>query len=128
MKQTFRFLSMMLCAILMTTAFTACSDDDDEDNASLIGTWEYQETHDDGTVWVYQLVLNEDGTFTNSYWNTDKPDRKTTYEGTYVVDGKRLTIKYDYGDVEPMAYSIKGNKLTIYVYDDPEDYSIYYRK
>lgn len=128
MKQTFRLLSMMLCAIMMTTAFTACSNDDDDDSTSLIGTWEQQEIEDDGTTYVNQIIFNEDGTFTDSGWNKDTPERKSTYEGTYVLDGKRLTMTYDNGDVEPMAYSIKGNKLTIYVYDDPDDYSIYYRK
>ena len=126
MKQTFRFLSIMLCAILMTTAFTACSDDDDEDSTSIVGTWEYQD-HDeeDGTTYVTQVKFNTDRTFVQTVWETSDPTDKEIMEGDYEVDGNKLFLYDEYGSTESYTFSISGNRLTVKDADTSEQIVLY---
>ena len=37
--KTLRFLGMTLLIVMLTVNFTACSDDEDEPNSPIVGTW-----------------------------------------------------------------------------------------
>ena len=51
--KTLRFIGMAIVAIIMSVNFAACSDDDEDDNNPLIGTWINSEGNTTMT-WIFK--------------------------------------------------------------------------
>ena len=104
--------------LVSSFAFTACGSDDEDNNDSssnpLVGTW-YTETIEKGEVEYTEITYNANFTCT---WREYKSDRKTvvdTDEGSYKVDGNKLSIWWKIeGNDEPWTttFTINGNKMT----------------
>ena len=108
MKTYFKYVMLLFVAAL-SLGFTSCSDDDD-DPASLVGTWQqYDEEYDE----YYQITFKADGTFLDKGWDGDH-----SYEysdtGRWQVEEDLLKITYDDEDgVDIVHFVIKGNKLIL---------------
>ena len=57
--KTLRFLGMTLLMVMLAVNFTACSDDEDEPNSPLVGTWVGGEV---GFDFEETLTCNNNGT------------------------------------------------------------------
>jgi len=119
MTKTFRFIGMVLMAVLIGAGFTACSDDDDNigNVSDIYGTWET--THSEG--WEI-----DDGELYDK-WDMDASELKEEGEAeryTFTEDGK-VTMYYWSGSRwyldETCDYTISGNKLRIEDYDSEGD-------
>ena len=94
MKKLFLIVAAMFAAV----SFSACSDDDDKD-ASIVGTWEYVHFmgYNRGELITdkdipkndepyHKLTFNSDGT-----WREEYPNTNHTSQGSYSIDGDKLT-------------------------------------
>ncbi|MBD5316004.1 MAG: lipocalin family protein [Bacteroides sp.] len=120
MKKTFRVFSMIMFVMLMTVCFSACSSDDDDDkNPSIVGTWYTETTCEIGTeyenIQYTELIFKKDGTVTG-YWKYTYKNGKIeieTNKGRYEVIKDTLCIWLDgEDDVWTTTISISGNKMT----------------
>lgn len=128
MKQKIFNLQLLLAAVvcvIMSLGFTGCSDDDDKspENA-IVGTWRlslYEEEED--SYWYCQYEFRSDGTLSVKDWNEDSGE-PASYEATgkWTIANDRLVIEIVEEDAEPYResyrFSIDGDKLTIYDYDE----------
>lgn len=89
--------ALLLSACLI--GFTSCSDDDDENNGGIVGTW--QSVHVD-TWEEIDGVLSEDGAYSGPY---------TGATAVFTADGKYI-LKED-GETETATYKLTGNKLIL---------------
>lgn len=114
--KTIKFLSLLMF-VALSAGFASCSDDDDVDSESLLGTWE--------------------ATYTEGWYkDTDYPEDDATWEGTWAQygddsvlpavmtlgkDGKG-TYRYDYNIKDhSCTWGVKGNKLSITITDENGD-------
>lgn len=115
---------MMLCVILMSVGFNACSGDDEEDkNSSIVGTWYGETTYEPGTdrerMEYVELTFRKDGTVTG-YWKDTYKNGKEEVEtdtGRYEVIKDVLRIWWiseteEGDDPWTTTFSINGNKMT----------------
>ena len=121
-KKIISVLSLTFGLLVSVCAFTACGSDDDGNNDSssnpLVGTW-YTETIEKGEVEYTEITYNANFTCT---WREYESDRKTvvdTDEGSYKVDGNKLSIWWEsekkYWDEDgpwTTTFTISGNKMT----------------
>jgi len=101
MTKTFRFLGMVLMAVLIGAGLTACSDDDDVSASDIVGKW-YMEGEDD-----YYIVFSSDGTgYEYSEGSTGRFE--------YSLSGSTLHIVWHDGsdDVVDLSVKISGDKMT----------------
>ena len=113
-------VAVALC-VIMAIAFTSCSDDDDEpENNSIVGTWLLSLPESDGEYWYCQYAFKTDGSFDVKDWSTPSKE-PSSYEasGTWSVSNDMLTLKFTDEDPETYRFSLEGNKLIIYDYEDP---------
>lgn len=124
MKKTLRNLGMMLCIMLMAVGLNACgSDDDDDRNPSIVGTWYVETIHYSGTEREYseyaEITYKKDGTVAG-YWKETNKDGKEEVEtdtGRYEVIKDVLRIWWASEAEEAdgpwtAKFSINGNKMT----------------
>lgn len=126
MKKTFRILGMMLTVLLMTVGLNACSsDEDDEKDASIVGTWYRESTQNAGTDLEYtvyaEITYKKDGTVTG-YWketHKDGHEETETDTGRYEVIKDVLRIWWASEAQENLVegpwsttFTISGNKMT----------------
>ena len=97
----------MICLLMLTAVgFSACSSDDDDDmNLSIVGTWVCENEGVDATI-----QFNSDGTF---YW-CEKDDYYGTMDedrGTYKLDGDTIIIRWnsDSSDDLPMRWKLQND-------------------
>lgn len=118
--KTLRIIGMAVIAVIMSVNFAACSDDDEDVDASeLLGLWE--PIHIEG----YETYEGETRT-----WNTDI-DAATYDDGEYPrveFSGDGIVKTYYYyngwtGD-EDGKYQVNGNKIHIQGYGDDEGYDL----
>lgn len=104
--KTLRFLGMTLLMVMLAVNFTACSDDEDEPNSPIVGTWIGGEV---GYNFEETLIFNNNGT-----GNWDEDSFKYTLSSNKVV--------LDYGDRSPeiLTYSISSNTLNMTAEDGVE--------
>lgn len=117
------FCAMALCVIL-TCGFVSCSDDDDEKSgdSSIVGTWLLSLPDEDGEVWYCQYHFKSDGTFEGKDWGESGVyEEPANYEftGNWSTDGDKLTLKFQGDSSETYRYSLDGDKLIIYDYEEP---------
>ena len=131
--RTFRLIGMTLLMIMLTVNFTACSDDDDDNELSLpvdntlellIGTWEGT-----GEVAGRLFKFNED--YTYSY---DTPYSNETENGTFEYFPNRyMFVTYytttNWGEENTIYTVVKITKEELYLNDNGHsDIVIYKRK
>ena len=79
MKKIFGLVATMLAALVMATAFTACSDDDDDDGPSVVA--QYTDPSSEG---LYVFMFYSDGTLKfGNWWGDDVGFANLWGEGTY---------------------------------------------
>lgn len=112
-------VTVALC-VIMAMALTSCSDDDDEPASnSIVGTWRLSLKESDGRFWYCQFNFKSDGTFEAKDWNSESKEPSSyEWKGTYALSNSFITIKFDGEGEETYSYSIEGNKLIIYDYDE----------
>jgi len=106
MTKTFRFIGMVLMAVLVSVSFAACSDDDDDSATSaIIGKWywdgengEYLVFKSNGSGYEYD---NEDGDTYDFYW-------KMTDSVLFISWDEEA----DWDDADSWNVVISGNKMT----------------
>lgn len=104
--------------IMITTTFTSCKDDKEEEiTSSIVGTW--VGGWSDGKYNVTDIyTFNSNGTYSyETYvYKYGELDQYGIYPGTYVIKGNTIigTI-YDDGEygIEEYEYSVSGNILTL---------------
>ena len=152
MKTQFRLMAFIcMLAMLATTAFTSCGDDDDDEGSSdptaLIGTWKlYEEGEewkdsdgdkgkdserfdDDNDYWE-TVTFNEDGTYEVKWFDARKDAKVHTETGTYSVKNGCLYMSGSEAEFNGVPFSVSGNTLTVtfeYTEDGDwaRDWSIY---
>jgi len=113
MTKTFRFIGMVLMAVLVSVSFAACSDDDDDDNSiptaaqMLNTTWKGS-----GNAWngySATVTFNSNSSCTvKVYDNKGNLDETETCEYSYNEATGALKCP-DYG----VTGSVRGNKMTL---------------
>lgn len=111
--KTFKLLGMTLLMVLCAVNFTACSDDDDENDkaaieeANLIGRWQstWEKIH---KVENGKEVVTSDEAYTNALLE-------------FKADGTCIESRVDGGYTETNRWSLKGDKLTISYNDGYSD-------
>jgi len=129
--RTFRLIGMTLLMVMLTVNFTACSDDDDDNELSLpvdntlellIGTWEGT-----GEVAGRLFKFNEDYTYSYDYSNE-------TENGTFeYFPNKYMFVTYytttNWGEENTIYTVVKITKEELYLNDNGHsDIVIYKRK
>lgn len=121
MKQL-KFLSILMLVLMMMPAMVSCGDDNSdavgggpsgsELKSRAIGTWMCTQSNDtamgysyDGLMVGKQVTINSDGTYTSTASTFG-------YEGTYVVNGNKITAKSSKGDTFVVNVNINGNTMT----------------
>lgn len=113
-------VAVALC-VIMAMAFTSCSDDDDEPASnSIVGTWRLARKESASTLWYYQFNFNSNGNFEFKMWSPDEPEDPSPgeYKGTYTISNQFITLNYYDDDKEIYRFSIEGNKLILYDFED----------
>lgn len=135
MKTTLRAIGMMLVAVVVSLAMTACGDDDDDKgfgpidpdhpavtgdhDPELIGTWTWKGAGED---WSEEntYTFNKNGTFTytEKWWEADEGRGTYTDKGYWSTSGSYVTIyitsssdKEDIGESDRMSYYIVEDEL-----------------
>ena len=131
--RTFRLIGMTLLMVMLTVNFTACSDDDDDNELSLpvdntlellIGTWEGT-----GEVAGRLFKFNEDYTY-----RYDTPYSNETENGTFEYFPNRyMFVTYytttNWGEENTIYTVVKITKEELYLNDNGHsDIVIYKRK
>jgi len=102
--EKFKYILMTLCGMLITTAFTACGDDDDEGSSSpIVGSWVHTEqesgsnyTWKSTDIWVFNS--NGSGYYTSvgSHIFPSEPSMSSTWnvknEFTYSLAEPSATV------------------------------------
>lgn len=107
-----KFLAMMIAALTFCMGFTACGDDNDDEPASIVGTWAGAAVRYPDEEMV--VTFNADGTMSGVYDGD-------AFTGHYKVIGDHLFWYENDEDSEwegdndwdyIVSYSISGNTLT----------------
>lgn len=124
---------LLLAAIMFAAvSFSACSDDkDDNNNASIVGTWQLVRTYgydvdqeydsddtDDQEFWTF----NADGTTGIINWRDGSNDKMPF---TYSVNENTLTKEFIDENTTPTIYKITKlttKELQLYVYEKANEY------
>lgn len=104
--KTLRFLGMTLLMVMLAVNFTACSDDEDEPNSPIVGTWVGGEV---GYNFEETLIFNNNGT---GQWDEDSFN--------YTTNSNKVVIDYGDGNPENWTYSISSNTLNMTAEDGVE--------
>lgn len=104
--RTFRLIGMTLLMVMLAVNFTACSDDEDEPNSPIVGTWVGGEV---GYNFEETLVFNNNGT---GQWDEDSFN--------YTTNSNKVVIDYGDGNPETWTYSISSNTLNMTAEDGVE--------
>ena len=97
--KTLRFLGMTLLMVMLAVNFTACSDDEDESNSPIVGTWIGGEV---GFDLKELLTFNNNGT---GQWDEDSFN--------YTTNSNKVVIDYGDGAPETWTYSVSSNILNM---------------
>lgn len=118
--------------IFAAVSFSACSDDDKDDNrdASIVGTWQLVRTYgydvdqefdsddtDDQEYWTF----NADGATGIINWRDGSNDKMPF---TYSINEKKLTLKFE-EDTTPTNYTITtltAKGIAIYIKEKDNEY------
>ena len=116
--KTIKILSILILLVVSVTAvfFTSCSSDDDEDGSKdinvqeVVGSWTCTASTDivDGkTITGYMvgesITISEDGKFSST--------ASSIGNGTWKLDGNKMSAKNTYGDTFSATIVVSGNKM-----------------
>ena len=104
--KTLKFLGMTLLMVMLAVNFTACSDDENEPNSPIVGTWKGGEV---GFEFEEILIFNNNGT---GQWDEDSFN--------YTINTNKVVIDYGDGAPETWTYSISSNTLNMTAGDGVE--------
>lgn len=107
MKKLKLFL-LLFAAAVTSVGFTACSDDEDDAAASIVGSWLYQDEDE-----IDILTFTPEGEWVEQYQNLLDENRKYTDSGTYTYDGSILILDGD----EYVSVIISGDTM---IFDEDE--------
>lgn len=143
MKSALRYVSMMLVAVMVSLAMTACGDDDDKGSVgpidpdhpavtgdhdlALVGTWQNK---DSGSDWSMEdlITFYKNGTWssTEKYWDEEDGTDNFWAKGYWSTDNGYIYLycasasdKGEVGDESYGRYSVNGNTL----YLDGEEFT-----
>lgn len=129
--RTFRLIGMTLLMVMLTVNFTACSDDDDDNELSLpvdntlellIGTWEGT-----GEVAGRLFKFNEDYTYSYDYSNETENGTFEYFPNRYMFVTYYTTTNW--GEENTIYTVVKITKEELYLNDNGDsDIVIYKRK
>ena len=129
--RTFRLIGMTLLMVMLTVNFTACSDDDDDNELSLpvdntlellIGTWEGT-----GEVAGRLFKCNEDYTYSYDYSNETENGTFEYFPNRYMFVTYYTTTNW--GEENTIYTVVKITKEELYLNDNGHsDIVIYKRK
>ena len=129
--RTFRLIGMTLLMVMLTVNFTACSDDDDDNELSLpvdntlellIGTWEGT-----GEVAGRLFKFNEDYTYSYDYSNETENGKFEYFPNRYMFVTYYTTTNW--GEENTIYTVVKITKEELYLNDNGHsDIVIYKRK
>ena len=129
--RTFRLIGMTLLMVMLTVNFTACSDDDDDNELSLpvdntlellIGTWEGT-----GEVAGRLFKFNEDYTYSYAYSNETENGTFEYFPNRYMFVTYYTTTNW--GEENTIYTVVKITKEELYLNDNGHsDIVIYKRK
>lgn len=129
--RTFRLIGMTLLMVMLTVNFTACSDDDDDNELSLpvdntlellIGTWEGT-----GEVAGRLFKFNEDYTYSYDYSNETENGTFEYFPNRYMFVTYYTTTNW--GEENTIYAVVKITKEELYLNDNGHsDIVIYKRK
>lgn len=129
--RTFRLIGMTLLKVMLTVNFTACSDDDDDNELSLpvdntlellIGTWEGT-----GEVAGRLFKFNEDYTYSYDYSNETENGTFEYFPNRYMFVTYYTTTNW--GEENTIYTVVKITKEELYLNDNGHsDIVIYKRK
>ena len=129
--RTFRLIGMTLLMVMLTVNFTACSDDDDDNELSLpvdntlellIGTWEGT-----GEVAGRLFKFNEDYTYSYDYSNETENGTFEYFPNRYMFVTYYTTTNW--GEENTIYTVVKITKEELYLNDNGHsDIVIYNRK
>ena len=129
--KTLRFIGMTLLMVMLTVNFTACSDDDDDNELSLpvdntlellIGTWEGT-----GEVAGRLFKFNEDYTYSYDYSNETENGTFEYFPNRYMFVTYYTTTNW--GEENTIYTVVKITKEELYLNDNGHsDIVIYKRK
>ena len=112
---------MLAMLAVCTVTMVSCKDDDDDNGneAALIGTWRYDDgdEYDEITFNKDHSFIEREGEYYNGRWYTD------TDAGTWQMAGSKVILTYSDNDVWTLTF--KGSFLTD---NDDEDEWIYIKK
>lgn len=133
-------LFLIVAAMFAVVSFSACSDDDDNKDASIVGTWQitYYEgwaTFSDGTrddwsdaypltsegnyYWTY--TFNENGTCVQTDYSDNKNDDSSPMHFTYSVNGNTLTMTESTGEFQNVFQIKKLSQSQLVLFRSGED-------
>lgn len=108
MKKLKLFL-LLFAAAVASVGFTSCSDDDD-DAASIVGSWLNTESDE---TWSEIMTFTADGLYIGQYMYNGDTDTETA---TYTYDGTILTVYFEDG-ADQVTVSISGDTM---IFDQDE--------
>lgn len=109
-------LFLIVAALFVAVSFSACSDDDDNKNALIVGTWmiiECQESHSEPDhIWptdnnYYTYTFNDNGTLILKWYDGSNE----VYNYTYSIKGDMLTME-EKNRIEPVTHIYQIKELT----------------
>lgn len=102
--KTFKLLGMTLLMVMLAVNFSACSNDEEEPNSPIVGTWVGGEI---GYNFEETLTFNNNGT---GQWDEDSFN--------YTINSNKVVIDYGDGDPETWTFTVSGNTLNMTAEDD----------
>ena len=134
---TMKKLFLIVAAMFAVVSFSACSDDDDNKDASIVGTW--QRTHSEGWVtysdgtrdeisedypaiddaYYWTLNFQENGTMIRTSYSDNGAGHSSNY--TYTIAGKTLTTAGSEGSIKYEIQSLSTKNLTLFEKGEKED-------
>lgn len=110
---------LLLLAVMIGLAFTACSSEDDPYSSPLVGRWHLVDYSGPGSYYLSSMILYGDGTGYVS-GEDDYGFAQTWTVGWSSYSGRQLTIYFDdaYGTVWSYYYSFAAGELSLQPVDD----------
>ena len=113
MKKFGKYFVLLAVAILSSIAFTACGDDDDDNDVSdskIVGTWKHEYS---------KSVYKENGKVVEEY-----EDTWNTYKMTWEFNSTGTLFMNEEGDKEWYNYTYSGKKLTVFDHEGYTEYTV----
>lgn len=109
------FLTLILA---IGGVFVSCSNSDEPDNDSIVGTWSHIVT--DNSWWgknevgiTYTFTKQKKVTCKMWVYKDSKKTMDETYNFSYTFDGKKLTLKDSNNNTTSYIVTINGNTMTM---------------